>query len=244
MARLHIFGCALLLTMGLASPGHAQDASSATAADKQKEAQAATVTEAMEVMKTGEPARAIAMLDPVLADFEKAYPASGPAVFCGSDMSSVLTNLLGAAAARKDAVVLNDTWCYALWAKGYSLVELGRLDDALVPLGRAAQMMPDNAQFQTELGYVYQTLRHWNESNAAYTAAAQAGENIKDEAARNLALRRAWFGIGFNDIELGNLDAAEKHMKQALKYAPDDAKIQNELEYIRQQRAKAKGKRS
>lgn len=227
-----------LMAVALALPAQAQDKPAAEAA--KPDAREAKFQEAMQAISAGNPSGAIALLDPLLADFDREYPATGRHVFCGSDVANVLIGLVGAAASGKDSIALSSTWCYALWAKGYALVELGRLDDAVAPLTRAAQMMPDNAQFHTELGYVHQTLKHWEQSKAAYTAAAAAGERIADKEQRNLALRRAWFGIGFNEIELGQYDAAEKHMKQALKFAPGDEKILNELEFIRQQRTKAK----
>jgi tetratricopeptide (TPR) repeat protein len=235
------YAIALLLGAALAIPlpAQAQD----TPAAKAQEARKAKVEQAIATLKASDAAGAIALVDPVLAEYDRDYPASGPNVFCASDTSEVLMGLVtGAAATKKEIVALDDTWCYALWAKGYALVELGRLDEAVAPLARAAAMMPHNAQFHTELGYVHQTLKHWNESSAAYTAAVDAAQKIKDEDTRNLALRRAWFGIGYNEIELGQLDAAEKHMEQALKVAPGDQKIINELEFIRQEKAKAKGK--
>lgn len=237
MFKRHHLGCAALMCL-TALPAHAQKTAAVEAL--QPDAREAKVNEAIHAMQTGKPAEAIALLDPVLAAFDKEHPASGPYVFCASDISGALVGLVSGAAAKKDAIALGNTWCYALWAKGYALVELGHLDDAIVPLSRAAQMMPDNAQFHTELGYVHQTLKHWNESNLAYTAAAAAAKKIKDPQDRNLALRRAWFGIGFNEIELGQYDDAEKHMRQALEAAPGDQKILNELEFIRAQKTKVK----
>jgi len=234
------YAVALLLGMALALPAQAQNTAAATAA---QDARAAKVTEAIAVLKSSNPAGAIALVDPVIAEYERDYPASGPNVFCANGTTEVIMGLVtGAAATKKDTVALNDTWCYAYWAKGYALVELGRLDDAVAPLTRAAQLMPSNAQFHTELGYVHQTLKHWNESNAAYNAAVTAAQRMPEGDSRNLSLRRAYFGLGFNEIELGQLDAAEKHMEQALKLAPNDPKIRNELDYIKEQKAKKSGK--
>ncbi|MES2987276.1 MAG: tetratricopeptide repeat protein [Pseudomonadota bacterium] len=233
------YAIALLLGATLAIPAQAQNA---PAAKTVQDARQAKVEQAIAKIRASDPTGAIAIIDPVLADFDREYPASGPGVLCASDSSEVLMGLLTSAAAKKDAVALSDTWCYALWAKGYSLVELGRLDEAIAPLTRATVMMPGNSQFHTELGYVHQSLKHWKESHAAYAAAAEAAQSMKDEKTRNVALRRAWFGLGYNEIELGQFDAAEKHMKQALAVAPGDQKIIDELEYIRQQKAKAKGK--
>lgn len=231
------YAIAFLLGAAAAFPAQAQD----TAAAKTKaDPRDAKVLEAIAALKASDAKGALAIVDPVIASYERDYPASGRTVVCASDTSEMLMGLAGRAVARKDAVALNDSWCYALWAKGYALIELGRIEEAVAPLTRATMMMPTNAQFLTELGYVHQTLKHWKESNTAYYAAVEAAKRNKDEASRNLSLRHAWFGIGYNDIELGNFDDAEKHMNEALKAAPDDQKVKEELEYIRQR----KGKRS
>lgn len=229
------YATAFLLAAAAAAPVYAQDTSAAMSA---QDVRAAKVREAVAAIKASDAKGAIDLLEPVLAYYDHEYPASGPAVLCASDPGDTLMGLLRSAADKKDAVALNDTWCYALWAKGYALVELSRVEEAIAPLTRATQMMPNNAQFHTELGYVHQALKHWKESNAAYYAGVEAAQTIKDEKSRNLSLRRAWFGIGYNDIELGNFDEAEKHMSEALKFAPDDQKIKSELDYIRQQKGK------
>lgn len=231
------YAIALLLSATIITQAQAQDASAVQVARK------ATVEKALAGVKS-DPAGTIALLDPVLGGYDRDFPASGPHVFCANDMTGTLTGLVVGAAVKKDAVALDNVWCYALWAKGFALIELGRIEDAVAPLTRAAQMMPGNTQFQIELGYVHQTLKHWGASMAAYNAAANAAQKMPAGPERNLALRRAWFGIGFNEIELRQYDAAEKHMKQALEVAPGDEKILNELEYIRTERAKKTGKAS
>ena len=232
---------AVALLLGLVSAPHAwAQTPSATPSQQLENARAVKVAEAIALMKRNNPAGAIAMLDPVLAEYDALYPASGPRVVCATDMTSTLSGLLSAAVDKKDAVALNSTWCYALWARGFALVELGRIEEALPPLERAAAMMPSRAQFHSELGYVHQALKHWDLSLAAYARAVAAAEPMTDEKDRKFELRRGWFGMAYAQIELGKLDEAEDLLNKALKVAPGDTKILNELEYIRDARRKAK----
>jgi hypothetical protein len=46
--------------------------------------------------------------------------------------------------------------------------------------------------------------------------------------------------MGFNLIELGKLDEAEKVLTECLKLTPNDQKVKDELQYVREQRAKNK----
>ena len=229
-----------LLLVATSAPSALAQTPPASDAQKAEEAHAAKVAEAVALMKRADPAGAIALLDPVLADYEKLYPASGSRVVCASDVTNMLLGLVSAAADNKDAVALDSTWCFALWARGYSLIELGRLDEAVAPLDRAAAMMPSKAQFQSELGYVHQALKHWDQSVAAYSKAVAAAEPMTDEKSRNFELRRAWLGIAYAQIELGKLDEAEIALAKALKAAPGDPKILNELEYVRDAKRKRK----
>jgi tetratricopeptide (TPR) repeat protein len=209
-------------------------------AKQDEDARAAKVRDAITMIKQGNPTGGIAMLDPVLAEYDKLYPDSGPRIVCASDMTNMFIGLLAAAGARKDAVALDSTWCFALWARGFALVELGRMEEALPPLSRAAAMMPSQPQFQSELGYVHQALKQWDKSLVAYAAAAEAAQPIENEKDRNFELRRAWFGMAYAQIELGKLDDAEELLEKALKVAPGDRKILNELEYVRDARRKGK----
>lgn len=198
------------------------------------------VNEAIEAIKSKDASRALAILEPVLAEYEAAHPASGSKVYCAEGQGETLKALFGAALQEQNAVVLGSTWCYALWAKGFALVELGRMYDAVAPLERAAAMMPDTPRFSSELGYVYQMLKNPERSLAAYTAAATAAEKLTDPAQRKYELRRAWFGMGYDLVELGRLDEAEAVLRKCLAMVPDDQKIRNELNYVLERLGKPK----
>ena len=226
------YGLALLISVLSVVPAVAQTAATTRAEDPEP-ALSARVVEAITAVKAKDAAKALAIVEPVLAGYEALYPASKGAVRCTNDEAVVGTKQSGVA-------MIPNGWCFALWVKGYSLVELARVPEAVAPLQRAATLMPDNPQFHSELGYVHQALRQWDESTAAYSRAADEAVRIGSEDDRNFQLRRAWFGIGFNLVELGRYDEAESYFKKCLEVAPGDKKVLDELEYIREARGKAK----
>jgi tetratricopeptide (TPR) repeat protein len=229
------FGLALLLAFAIVPPAAAQVGAHEAS---QVETRSAKVAEAIAAIKRKDSPAAIAILDPLLAQYEAEHPAGKEVIFCTTGTTDVLAKLAGAAAGKTDAVALDTTWCYALWAKGFALADLGRFAEALPPLERATAMMPGNAHFLSELGYVHQARKDWEKALTAYTAAARIGEALTDPADRKRELRRAWFGMAYSLIELNRLDAAEDILVRCLEMVPDDAKIRNELNFVREKLGK------
>jgi Flp pilus assembly protein TadD len=226
-------GLALLLAVAAVPQTHGQEA-----AQEQTQARAAKVSEAIAAIKRKDSPAALAILEPVLARYEAEHPAGKAVLYCTIDPADTLERLAGAAVAKKDAVALDTTWCYALWAKGFALAELGRFAEARPPLERATAMMPGNAHFMSELGYVHQALKDWNASLATYTAAARIGEGLPPGADRKRELRRAWFGMAYSLIELNRFEDAEDLLAKCLELVPDDAKVRSELNFVREKLGK------
>ncbi|WP_066795668.1 tetratricopeptide repeat protein [Sphingomonas soli] len=225
------YALALALAGMVSAPCVAQ-AQPAAAQDREV-ALTGKVAEALGLIREKKPAEALAILDPVLLEYEKLFPAAKGKVRCTNDEAA-------AGKRQGDVTLIANAWCYGLWAKGYVLVEMNRLQEAVAPAARAAALMPDNPQFLSELGYIHQSLKQFDLSLAAYESAAKAAASIADEGDRKFELRRAWFGIGYDYVELGRLDDAEASLKKALEVAPGDQKILDELEYVRKAKAKAK----
>lgn len=223
------YALALLLVSAPAMPVWAQT-EAVKPADDAEQARAAKVMDAIRQMQNKDAAGALAALEPVLAEYDRLYPPGGK-YRCADEMSPPVP---------AGFTSLNNTWCYALWAKGFALVELSRLPEAVAPLQRATELMPDRPQFFSELGYVQQALKQWQPSLAAYNRAAELGAALKDPADRKRELRRAWFGIAYDLIELDKLDEAEMWLKKCLELTPDDEKVKSELQYVQEQRAKKK----
>lgn len=230
----------------LASPAAwAQHEVAATPADEAalaaERARVTKVESALDEISAGNVVNAMAMLDPVLAEYDALYPESdGRAMMCDMpDEGWAAAGTAGLLTGKNELVLVTSTWCTALWAKGYTLVDVKRIDQALPYLERAVAMAPEHSHYLSELGYAYQALRLWDKSYAAYERAAKGAESYEGDK-RNAEISRAWRGMGFVLIELGKLDEAEALFNKCLELDPDDAKARNELDYIAEQRAKAK----
>jgi Flp pilus assembly protein TadD len=217
---------ALLLAFAVASPAAAQHEVS------QAELRGGKVRDAIDAIKRKDSPAALAILDPLLAEYDAEHRSTRAVIYCTTDMGDTAVKRLNAVADGKEAVTIDSTWCYALWAKGFALGELGRHAEAVAPLERATAMMPGNAHFLSELGYVHQALKDWDKALATYTAAAKVGEAMTDPAGRKRELRRAWFGMAYSLVELNRLDDAEDILRKCHALVPEDAKVLSELNFV------------
>jgi tetratricopeptide (TPR) repeat protein len=194
--------------------------------------------EAVAAINSAKPGEAIAILDPLLADYQKLYAAEKRRIYCAHDLKQSLLYMGQAAAAKQDAIAIDPGWCDALWARGFALIDLQQVDAAVTFLERAVALSPSHPHYLSELGYAYQAQKKWQLSYDMYQRAAD-GAALEDEGQRKKSLRRAWFGMGYGLIELGKLDEAEKVLAKCLELTPDDQKVKDELQYVREQRKKA-----
>jgi len=104
-------------------------------------------------------------------------------------------------------------------------------------LERAVALAPMYPHYLSELGYAYQAQKRWQLSYDTYRRAAVAAERQSGEQ-RKKSLRRAWYGMAYDLVELGRLEDAEKLFVQCLELTPDDQKVKDELQYVRDERAK------
>ena len=219
---------ALLLAVLPASQAMAQGAETA----EQRDADFRTV---IGLFQSGKAEEAVDIIDPYLAGYEKTYAGEKRLIFCADGAEEAILAMGVAQAAGKDAIVIDSGWCFALWAKGYALVDLHRVAEALPYLERAVAMMPFNAQYLCELGYAYGTLGNWEKALATFTSAVQYAEQLP-AGVRTVILGRALRGEGFSLIELGRWDEAEAKFKKALALDPNDEMAKNELAYIAEKR--------
>ena len=188
------------------------------------------------MLQSGKAADAIDILDPILADYERSYADEKRTLYCAEDDSEAqLYEDAAKASGKTDYLVIDQGWCFALWAKGYALVDIHKIRDGLPFLERAVAMAPYRAQYLSELGNAYQELRQWDKALAVFTRAAESSERLMDSY-RIRMLTRAWRGMGFNLIELGRWDEAEAMFRKCLEFNPNDDKAKNELTYIQQKR--------
>jgi len=195
----------------------------------------AKLGEIVQLIQGGQPQQAVDKLNPLLADYERRY-AGQPRPLC--DVEPAETKAY-AGVAGKDYTLTDGGWCIALWAKGFALIDLKQLDAAVPFLERSVALAPFHPHYLSELGYAYQAQKSWQRSYDFYARAADSALRQEGER-RNKSLRRAWFGMAFDMIEMGRLDDAEKLFRKCLEVSPNDEAVKSELRYIEEQRAKKK----
>jgi Flp pilus assembly protein TadD len=200
-------------------------------------ARSAKLGQAIAAIQSQKPGEATAILQPLLVEYEKLYAGEKRKIYCAHDPAESLRYMAEAAAAKQSALAIEPGWCMALWARGFALIDMQQLDAAVPFLERSVALAPRYPHYLSELGYAYQTQKKWQLSYDLYSRAADAAA-LQEGEQRKKSLRRAWFGMGFDLIELGRLDEAEKRFNQCLELYPDDQKVKDELQYIREQRAK------
>lgn len=245
---MRAFGWALVLLLGITCAAAAGAEKAADPApDPGEAAQLQRLMQAQQLTGSGRHDEAIALIDQTLAYYAQKYPDGPTRWYVARSLEETLLYMASAAsdkAGRKgqgktSAQALGVLWADAYYMKAYAQYELDQLDAAEATLAQALALSPSNSRYLSELGNLHQTRHEWDEARDQYQAAEAAAEFSPAEE-RIKDLTRAKRGIGFVLIEQGDLDAAEAKFKECLQLDPDDRGAQNELEYIAQQRAKAK----
>jgi tetratricopeptide (TPR) repeat protein len=242
VAAACLAGCAQAPT----KPATATSASSSF--DKQK--YAAMVAEAGTLIEAGHPTEAIAKdLDPVIAAYDAEYANAKATLYSARTQEEMFTYLLVPMIAGSQppgvkpmtaagVSVLDLVWSAALFEKGFALVDLKQLGQAHESMQRAVALSPLNSQYLSELGQLYIYERNWSQAFALFHRAEDAAKysppNLKDKE-----LSRAWRGIGYVDIETGQLDEAISLYEKCLALNPDDKMAANELKFAQGRRQPA-----
>jgi Flp pilus assembly protein TadD len=210
--------------------------------------QTAEDAKAMQLLEEGErlvkakrPSDAIPYFDQAAALYQSRYKDRNVKYYSARTQTEKLFYMVGAALSDKPrgAVAVSSNWGYAYYLKGYALIDLGRPGEAKLELLRAASLSPQNSQFLSELGHVYQLEKNWTLAMDMFRRAEKAAEFSPDQV-RNAELARAWRGIGYVLVELGRLNEAEAMYRKCLELDKNDANAQRELAFVLSQKAKAK----
>jgi tetratricopeptide (TPR) repeat protein len=220
---------ALMLAAAPVSAALAQESPAETARNGR-------LTEIIQLIQGGQPQQAIAMLDPLIVEYQGLYPGDRQKLCRVEEYETAAYATLPGG---KNAVLVEGGWCIALWAKGFAMIDLQQLDGSVLFLERAVTMAPFHPHYLSELGYAYQAQKNWQKSYDLYARAADAAKRESGER-QTKSLRRAWFGMAYDMIELGRLDDAEVLLRKCLTIAPDDQKVKDELQFIQEQKAKKK----
>lgn len=211
------------------------------ATDYEQWQQPEALASAWRLIKAAKPGEAITtQLDPMIAGFDARYADPAVAVFCARTGSEAIIYGVGSImTGTKKAIVLNPSWSEALYAKGYALVDLGHIDEALATLEKAVAKSPNNAKYLSEIGNIYQTAKDWPKALAQYEAALSATELASPDHSKASDRGRAQRGKAFVFVELGRIDEAVKLYEECLKIDPDDRMAKSEMDYIAGLKAKA-----
>lgn len=230
------FGLALLLAV----PIQARAAADAPARSDSFEAeQSKLLVDAFELTQKGKPAEAEVLFSKVINAYEKSAK-SGVIYRCANGGLNVVSTLLGAVAQapKNEIIAVGPNWCAALFGKGFVLIDLGRLPEAGPFLAKAVEMEPLNPHYINEYAEWFKSQRNWTRSYSLFSQAWGLVSHDKKGPDRPVAAR-ALRGMAFNLIEQGDLEQAEKLLKESLEYEPEAAKkVQTELDYIADMKAK------
>ena len=245
MAKIASLRIALAL-LGICAPALAQQPSKSPADDVVVEPDTqfdAQLLEGVQLLNAGKPAPAIKIFDAIIASYEAKYGAK--IIYrCASEARTedTIADAFKSAliTGRKNIVLGSEEWCTALFGKGFAMIDLGKPDEAGPYLARAVEMDPLNAHFINEYAEWFKPQRKWQQSYDLFLRAWRTVDHDKTGPNRRVAAR-SLRGMAFNLIELGDLKGAERLYRQSLEYEPEAAaKVQNELDFIADARAKQK----
>ena len=188
----------------------------------------------MAAIRAKNPGRALEMMKPLLADFEKRYAGEKRHIFCAVNSRQQKAYLSDAAAAKLDAVTIEPDWCRAQYVRGYALIDLGKSDDALEAFRRLAELAPKNSRYLNELGYVLADKKQYAEAVKAYQRSLAVTDLSPDDTDQERCV--AYRGIGYNMAKLGRLDDAEAAYRNCLAIGIDSDEVQDALDDLDEQR--------
>lgn len=123
----------------------------------------------------------------------------------------------------------------AYYHAAYVHVSAKRFDEALPLLDKAIALAPYYATPLSERGFIFNQQGRLRDGIESYRKAIEISDAHPSAAfAKPVALR----GIGWAQIELGELNQAQETYQEVLVLEPDSELARSELEYIAQQRAK------
>ncbi|MEO5772832.1 MAG: tetratricopeptide repeat protein [Sphingomicrobium sp.] len=193
---------------------------------------------ALQMVMSGKPKEAIPLLDAVIAANQARHADPAIQVYCARGPAETLMYMAESAARGRSAVAVGDTWCDALFFKGYALFDLGQREESRRWIERAVAMAPHNAHYKGELAESYKAAREWGKAYALFAETAEDARVYSPDDIKNFDLRRALRGMGFVLIEMGKFDEATAKFEECLKLDPDDQKAKGELRFIEEQKAK------
>lgn len=185
-------------------------------------------------------------LTDVVNRYEKRY-SNRENVFSARGPALGLMYMAEAAAKRLpdgtgSATDVGPAWSMAYWARGYGYSEMNRFQDAEVELKKALALSPRDAQYASELAYVYQMERRFAESLELFKSVPEMLDTMEGwgDAEKKEFHCKALRGQGYDLVELKRFDEAEAAYKACVALIPAEPKSLAEIEYIKGVRAKGR----
>lgn len=202
------------------------------------EAAREAVGKAMGELRKQNPAGVLPLVEPVVAALQEQQKDKN--AVCADDAAQSLALMIMQSAAadklpkdqRRDAVAVDSAFCLAPFLKGFALIDLQRWDDAEPMLRLASESAPLNAQYRNEYAEWFKAMKQWQKAHDVFAEAYDLGQWESDENAKKFNQARALRGMGFVEIEMGDLDKAEESFRKSLKIIPDHPGAKSELQYI------------
>jgi tetratricopeptide (TPR) repeat protein len=230
--------CVLLLGLLAQASGMAAELPRAASADKDAE-QVQLEQDAALAIESGMAEQAIDnALDKVITTFEQQYAHIGKQVYCARTPTESIYYMGDALNRKTGAVALAPVWCEAYKLKAHALFEPHRDPEARIALNKALAMSPENADFLEELGADYEREKNWPKALETFEHAERSANTFSPPRAKDEEVARAWRGLAFVYVELGRLDDAEAIYLKCLALDKSDKRATNELQYVRDLRAK------
>ncbi len=193
--------------------------------------------EAWVLIRDKRPAEAIVVLDRIIAAEAARHAGETRQIYCAYTPEETFLYTVTAANQKKQAVVLEPTWCQSIFLKGFALIDLNRSDEARPLFEQALAMAPMNSQFLAELAEWHKGRREWDRAYSLFEKALE-GALFSTPDIRNNHKTRALRGMAFVLIEQGKWDQAERRLRECLEIDPNDQGARNELQYISEQRGR------
>lgn len=210
------------------------------------EAAREAVGKAIGELRKQNPAGVLPLVEPVVVALQDRQKEKN--AVCADDAAQSLALMVMQATAsdklpkeqRRDAVAVDSAFCLAPFLKGFALIDLHRWDDAEPMLRLASESAPLNAQYRNEYAEWFKAMKQWQKAHDVFAEAYDLGQWESDEGARKFNQARALRGMGFTEIEMGDLDKAEESFRKSLELIPNHEGAKSELQYIANLRKKGK----
>lgn len=200
--------------------------------DGNRSPNAGKISDAATLIRAGKWAEAINILDAVIADEESRHQDPSRQFFSARSLTEAVVYSGLAATQNRNSTILDESWAYAYFLRGFVLIDLGKADEAKPYFDKALALAPMNAQMLAERGEWHKSRRDWDNALTDFEAAQSAAE-LSPDRTKITEQGRALRGIAFVKVEQSDFKGAEKWIKQAIKLNPADAKARAELEFIR-----------